>query len=235
MLAIAKSDIGRIRQTNEDSYACISPNLYIVADGMGGHAAGEIASSMVVNIIKDMINQQIDNHAHYENLLQQAIFTANISILNEAKKHTEYAGMGTTISFVHIVNEQCFWGHVGDSRIYLLRNNELIQLTKDHSLVWELVEKGTITKAEARIHPQRNMLTRAVGVEENLKVDTGYLTIQKNDKLLLCTDGLTNMVSDDEIKNTISTDDIEIGINNLIAQALQAGGIDNITAILVAN
>lgn len=235
MLAIAKSEIGRIRQTNEDSYACVFPNLYIVADGMGGHVAGEIASGMVVDTIKTMLNHQIDDHTYDENLLQQAVFTANIAILNEARKHTAYSGMGTTISFVHIVNEQCFWGHVGDSRIYLLRDNELIQLTKDHSLVWELVENGTITKAEARVHPQRNMLTRAVGVEENLTVDTGNLTIQKNDKLLLCTDGLTNMVSDDEIKNIISTDNIEIGIDNLIAQALQAGGIDNITAILVAN
>ena len=234
MLAVAKSDIGLIRQTNEDSYKCINPNLYIVADGMGGHLAGEVASKMAVNVIKNYIFTHIDSELDLENLLKNAILEANKMIFEKAHQDKNYLGMGTTVSIVYCRDTQFFWGHVGDSRIYLLRNNELIQITKDHSLVWDLLESESITKAEAKVHPQRNILTRAVGVDENLLVDTGACDLFKNDKLLLCTDGLTNMLNEDCIKKAILSENIDLkeSIDFLVSAAIAAGGSDNITVIL---
>lgn len=234
MLAVAKSDIGLIRQTNEDSYECINPNLYIVADGMGGHLAGEVASKMAVNVIKNYICTHIDSELNLESLLKNAILEANKMIFEKAHQDKDYLGMGTTVSIVYCKDTQFFWGHVGDSRIYLLRNNELIQITKDHSLVWDLFESGSITKAEANVHPQRNVLTRAVGVDEHLLVDTGVCDLFKNDRLLLCTDGLTNMLNEDSIKKAISCENIDLkeSIDFLVSAAITAGGSDNITVIL---
>lgn len=234
MLAVAKSDIGLIRQINEDSFECINPNLYIVADGMGGHLAGEVASKMAVNHIKDFIQKNIDAYINLEVLLNDAILDANKIIYEKSKEHKEYLGMGTTVSIVYCVDDHFFWGHVGDSRIYLLRGNQLSQLTKDHSLVWDLFESGSITKAEAQIHPQRNILTRAVGVNKDLTVDTGVYDLRKDDRLLLCTDGLTNMVSEETIKNAISLKhrDLTKNVNFLLEAAINAGGSDNITLIL---
>ena len=234
MLAVAKSDIGLIRQTNEDSYECINPNLYIVADGMGGHLAGEVASKMAVNVIKNFIYTHINSELDLESLLKNAILEANKMILKKAQQNKEYLGMGTTVSIVYCTDNQFFWGHVGDSRIYLLRNDELIQITKDHSLVWDLLASGSITKSEANVHPQRNVLTRAVGVDKNLLVDTGVCDLFKNDRLLLCTDGLTNMLNEDSIKKTISSKNIDLteSIDFLVSSAIAAGGSDNITVIL---
>ena len=234
MLAVAKSDIGLIRQTNEDSYACINPNLYIVADGMGGHLAGEVASKIAVNVIENYICTHIDSELNIENLLKNAILEANKMIFEKAHQDKDYLGMGTTVSIAYCKGTQFFWGHVGDSRIYLLRNNELIQITKDHSLVWDLLKSGSITKAEAKVHPQRNVLTRAVGVDETLLVDTGVCDLFKNDRLLLCTDGLTNMLNEDSIKKAISSETIDLkeSIDFLVGAALAAGGSDNITVIL---
>lgn len=234
MLAVAKSDIGLIRQTNEDSYECINPNLYIVADGMGGHLAGEVASKMAVSIIKNFIYTHINSELDLESLLKNAILEANKMILEKAQQNKDYLGMGTTVSIVYCTDSQFFWGHVGDSRIYLLRNDELIQITKDHSLVWDLLASGSITKSEANVHPQRNVLTRAVGVDKNLLVDTGVCDLFKNDRLLLCTDGLTNMLSEDSIQKTISSKNIDLteSIDYLVSSAIAAGGSDNITVIL---
>jgi protein phosphatase len=234
LLAVAKSDIGLIRQTNEDSYECINPNLYIVADGMGGHLAGEVASKMAVDVIKNYICIHIDSELNLESLLKNAILEANKMIFEKAHQDKDYLGMGTTVSIAYCKDTQMFWGHVGDSRIYLLRNNELIQITKDHSLVWDLLENGSITKAEAKVHPQRNVLTRAVGVDENLLVDTGVCNLFRNDRLLLCTDGLTNMLNEDIIKEAISSETIDLkeSIDFLVDAAIAAGGSDNITVIL---
>ena len=230
----AATNIGLIRQTNEDSYLCIKPKTYAVADGMGGHAAGEIASTLLINTIEDFFSEKclmkID-----QSILEKIILKANERILEKAAKHTEYAGMGTTASLLHIEADTCFWAHIGDSRIYLLRNNQLTQITQDHSLVWDLVLNGTLTQEEALVHPQRNMLTRAVGIDTDVKVDKGSFALEKNDKFLLCTDGLTNMVSEAELKKIIESETIDDKATALIDQALRAGGVDNITAIILEN
>ncbi|SEJ11267.1 protein phosphatase [Propionispira arboris] len=230
----ASTNIGLIRQTNEDSYVCINPKTYAVADGMGGHAAGEIASNLLINTIEDFFSEKflitID-----QDVLEKIILKANERILEKAKNHTEYAGMGTTASLLHIEADTCFWAHIGDSRIYLLRNNKLAQITQDHSLVWDLVLNGTLTQEEALVHPQRNMLTRAVGIDADVKVDKGSFALEKNDKFLLCTDGLTNMVNETEVKKIIESETIDDKAAALIDQALRAGGVDNITAIILEN
>ena len=237
MLVFAKSDIGLVRQTNEDSYACIPPNLFLVADGMGGHVAGEVASRMAVKAVSDYIQSNLTVGCDQELLLEKAIIQANELIFSLSKSRDDCAGMGTTISIVFLDQSHVYWGHVGDSRIYMIRDNELHQLTNDHSLVWELVQSGNITKAEAHTHPQRNMLTRAVGTSKNIKVDTGTMNWSQGDLLLLCTDGLTNMLNEQEIQQIILADknDGETVVNILISAANQAGGHDNVTAILLKN
>jgi len=237
LLVFAKSDIGLVRQTNEDSYACIPPNLFLVADGMGGHVAGEVASRMAVKAVSDYIQSNLTVGCDQELLLEKAIIQANELIFSLSKSRDDCAGMGTTISIVFLDQSHVYWGHVGDSRIYMIRDNELHQLTNDHSLVWELVQSGNITKAEAHTHPQRNMLTRAVGTSKNIKVDTGTMNWSQGDLLLLCTDGLTNMLNEQEIQQIILADknDGETVVNILISAANQAGGHDNVTAILLKN
>jgi len=230
----ASTNIGLIRQTNEDSYLCINPKTYAVADGMGGHAAGEIASKLLVNTIEDFFSEKILMEID-QDVLEKIILKANERILEKAQKHTEYAGMGTTASLLHIEADTCFWAHIGDSRIYLLRNNQLAQITQDHSLVWDLVLNGTLTQEEALIHPQRNMLTRAVGIDADIKVDKGSFALEKNDKLLLCTDGLTNMVNEIELQEILASETIDDKAAALIDQAIRAGGVDNITAIILEN
>lgn len=233
MLANAKTDIGLVRQANEDSYACVDPSLYMVADGMGGHVAGEIASGLVVQTVKDFIREAEGKTDIDETVLREAIAAANGAILQRVQEHQEYSGMGTTISLVYFKSGICFWAHVGDSRIYLYRGGCLSQQTQDHSLVWNLVANGSITAAEAALHPQKNLLTRAVGVDASLEVDTGSFLVCPGDKVLLCSDGLTNMVNDDKIKEIIETVPTGAAAAALVKAALEAGGIDNITAIMI--
>lgn len=237
MLVFAKSDIGLIRQTNEDSYACIHPALFLVADGMGGHVAGEVASKLAAQAVSDYWQQNSPVRSAPELLLEQAITKANELIFQLSKSRDDYAGMGTTVSVVYLDDTNVFWGHVGDSRIYLLRDHLLCQLTNDHSLVWELVQSGNITKAQAHTHPQRNMLTRAVGATKTIQVDIGTTSWRKGDCLLLCTDGLTNMLDEQEICRIIAAEhqDGQKAVNALITAANQAGGLDNVTAILLKN
>lgn len=230
------SDIGLVRENNEDSYICDPPHLFVVADGMGGHAAGDIASKLAATTVSRYIqeNAAADN---YEELLKQAITQANTSIYQLSQSKEEFNGMGTTVTTVYIDGDTIYWGHVGDSRIYLLRNREFSQITNDHSLVWELVQSGNITREEARIHPKRNMLTRAVGTSCLIKIDTGVTLWESGDILLMCTDGLTNMVSEQDIYNLIKDQqgDFESIVSQLVVQAKNAGGFDNITTILLKN
>jgi len=230
------SDVGLVRETNEDSYLCEPPHLFIVADGMGGHAAGEIASTMAVNTVSDYIKGHLD-HSNPEELLKLAINQANTSIYQMAQSKEECSGMGTTVTIVYIVDGTLYWGHVGDSRIYLLRNQELSQITNDHSLVWELMQSGNITKEEATIHPKRNMLTRAVGTSCLIKIDTGIVPIEPGDRILLCTDGLTNMVTEQDMYQLMMNQEMSLPsiVSTLVSEAKKAGGSDNITTILLEN
>lgn len=235
MLVQAKSDIGKVRETNEDSFIC-KPPLFVVADGMGGHVAGEVASKTAVDTMVKLINARAGSQ-DAEFLLEQAINEANGVVFHLAQQNEEYAGMGTTVTAVYIDGAKVYWGHVGDSRLYLFRDDHAFQITQDHSLVGELLRSGGISEAEALTHPKRNILTRAVGTDEYLSIDTGSFDWLKGDRLLLCTDGLTNMVPDAEIFKLIieGGDDRVKVVDCLIDKANDAGGYDNISVILVAN
>lgn len=234
MLAHVISDIGLVRETNEDSYICDPPHLFIVADGMGGHVAGEIASKLAISTVNAYIQEHVGKD-NLEILLKDAIIQANTSIYQMALSKEEFSGMGTTVTASYIDGDIIYWGHVGDSRMYLLRNGKLNQLTNDHSLVWELVQSGNITRDEAYVHPKRNLLTRAVGTSCLITVDTGFVQWKPGDIVLMCTDGLTNMVSEQNICTLMQRTDCEISsiVEQLVNQAKDAGGFDNITVILL--
>lgn len=233
MLAHVISDIGLVRETNEDSYVCDPPHLFVVADGMGGHVAGEIASKLAVTTVNSYIQEHVGKD-NLEVVLKQAIVQANTSIYQMALSKEDFNGMGTTVTALYVDGAIMYWGHVGDSRIYLLRDGKLNQITDDHSLVWELVQSGNITKDEAHVHPKRNMLTRAVGTSCLITVDTGVIQWQPGDMVLMCTDGLTNMVSEEVICTLLQSESNVFSIlNQLVVQSKDAGGFDNITAILL--
>ncbi len=231
MLAYALSDIGKVRETNEDSFVC-QPPLFVVADGMGGHVAGEVASRMAAETVSARFAAAAGEEPTA--LLSEAITAANETVYRLAQEDSERAGMGTTLTAAFVAGSVLYWGHVGDSRLYLLRGGEFSQVSEDHSLVSELVKKGSITAEEALTHPHRNILTRAVGTGDRVKVDTGSFTLAAGDKILLCTDGLTNMVADGDIAAALSRDDDGAALlAHLVARANDAGGLDNITAVLV--
>lgn len=238
MLTHVISDIGLVRETNEDSYISQPPHLFVVADGMGGHVAGEIASQLAATTVSNYITANIGNNdSSLEVLLEKAINQANTSVYQLAQSKENFNGMGTTVTAVYVDGDTLHWGHVGDSRIYLLRNKELRQITNDHSLVFELVQSGNITKEEAKSHPKRNMLTRAVGTSCLIKIDTGVIKWEPEDMILMCTDGLTNMVSEQDINSLIHNPqgDFNSILESLIVHAKNAGGFDNITTILLKN
>ena len=220
---------GLVRSHNEDAFAIIEPETYLVADGMGGQAAGEVASRMLVDSIKSYLHST--PQPWNEIALEKSIVEAGKQIFNAAKEHREYKGMGTTATLLHIEGERACFAHVGDSRIYRIKNDRISQLTNDHSYVETLVRNGEISQAAARIHPMKNYLTQAVGAMLDLKVDTGSFRIDANDVFLLCTDGLTNMVDDAVIADIIRNADNPAV--ELINAALENGGKDNITAIVL--
>lgn len=220
--------VGKVRSNNEDSLTVIEPTTFVVADGMGGAQAGEVASQMLIESVRSSLAKT--PLPWYEKRLAQAIILANDEILNMARRHEEYQGMGTTATILHLDGRHAHFAHVGDSRLYLLRGDDFRQITQDHSYVETLVRRGEITEAQARVHPMKNVLTQAVGATVNLHVDAENFPAQIGDKFLLCTDGLTNMVSDADIKNILLTADNPA--EALIKAALDAGGKDNVTVIV---
>ncbi len=226
------SNVGLVRANNEDSYICLEPHVFAVADGMGGQAAGEVASRLLIEEIKKDFESFPDEVCD-EKILRQVIINANNVILEKAFENRTLAGMGTTASLIFVQKNKVIWAHIGDSRIYRLNNDKLTQITTDHSLVDLWVKNGTITAEEALHHPQKNILTRAVGVDDSIDVDTGEFTVEQGDKILLSTDGLTNMIEDNEISNALFDSNVQNKAEHLIKMALENGGIDNITAIVV--
>ena len=230
-LKVSKAtDRGKVRESNEDACAFIPPDTYVVADGMGGYAAGEVASAMLVDVFAEMFSDAV--HECGEKALLHAVQAANSKILCAAAASEARKGMGTTVVALQYRENAAYWAHVGDSRLYLLRKGVLRRLTRDHSFVQDLVERGSITEEEARNHPKKNLLTRAVGVEEKLVVDTGSFTPEAGDIFLLCSDGLTNMVGEAAIRETLQGESADKA-RTLVELALLAGGFDNITAIVV--
>jgi len=242
------SDVGRKREHNEDSFAVIpEDNLFLVADGMGGHAAGEVASRIAVNAIADFIastrkDAEITWPYEYDtnlsvasNRLKTAIRLANQRILDTIAERRDLEGMGTTLVSVLLSDGVACVGHVGDSRSYLVRGGELSQVTGDHSWVNEQVKLGFLTKEDAVRHPFRNVVTRALGSKEDVQVDISEKPLQKDDTILLCSDGLNTMVDDKTILDLVqrSNGDVETAARNLIAKANEGGGEDNVTVILM--
>ncbi|HHV27183.1 Stp1/IreP family PP2C-type Ser/Thr phosphatase [Anaerosalibacter bizertensis] len=235
------TDKGKVRKNNQDSYFVSEDTelpLFIVADGMGGHKAGEVASNMAVEIVKDFFIEKKEelkkNKVDILKFIRSAVEKANTIIYKKSIENDEFHGMGTTITMAYIFENKLYIGHVGDSRAYLLRNNKFIQITEDHSLVAEMVKKGSISEEEAECHPQRNIITRAIGTDEEVITDIIVEDIYKDDILLLCTDGLTNMMNDDEIKEIlINKIDLQKNCNSLVKKANRLGGIDNVTVIVI--
>lgn len=232
MIITHATDIGCIRTTNEDSYLCIEPHIYAVADGMGGHAAGEIASRIIIDTIKNRL-ESVNPDDCTEERLRSVVLEANQAILRASQENPNYNGMGSTISLFYVHYGYATWAQVGDSRIYLLRNGQIYQLTSDHSLVNELLQQQKITAEEAANFPHKNILTRAVGISCNLLVDTGFCDILEHDKFLICSDGLTNMVTDELIRDICYENSTENKADKLVKKALENGGKDNITCIVV--
>lgn len=231
----ALSDVGLIRKNNEDSFYVCAPHLFVVADGMGGHEAGEVASSLAVASIQEYVFNNVATKDK-KDLLREAISEANRRIYAEAISRQGCQGMGTTVSAAYLQDDVLYWGHVGDSRIYLIREGVGELLTDDHSLVWQLMKQGELSLEEANSHPRRNVLTRAVGTEPEAKIDVGRRVLMPGDQVLLCTDGLTNLLTGEEIAAaaTASTDPDET-VKYLIELAKNRGGFDNITIILIDN
>lgn len=233
----AYSDTGRVRKVNEDSYFSYrNENLMgaMVADGMGGHAKGDVASKMATMIVKDHIIRMFDPNMDYIELgemIRRAFIEANAEIY-EYSRHNEGAeGMGTTASMAFIYKGKLIVVHVGDSRVYTVKNGEIKQITTDHSLVQELLSRGRITSDDAKNHPQKNVITRAIGTEATIKVDV--LNVDYNDEtVIVSSDGLTNLVSDTQIMEIINEcEDLQEGVEALVALANKKGGMDNITCI----
>ncbi len=233
------TDAGKIREINQDDYA-IHENgccLYIIADGMGGHQCGEIASRMAVEVISEHVKKFMSDDldiSSTKGILFEAFNRANKKILEYTHIEPACAGMGTTLTLLYYCARHSIIGHIGDSRAYVLHNNSLVQVSSDHSLVEELKRSGEITEIEAHNHPQRHVITRALGMGDQVKVDLFQVELHENDNVLLCTDGLTNLVNDDEICKTLLTIDPEpVLAQKLVQLAIERGGHDNITVLLV--
>lgn len=240
------TDIGMKRTENQDRIYLPHSNedvkLFIVADGMGGANAGGTASRMAIEYVRQAILSElnlnvIQEREQIETIIKNAIVSANKYVYGKAKENPEYEGMGTTLSIALIIKNKVYIGHVGDSRIYRIRKNIMRQLTKDHSYVQALVQDGSITKEEAKHHPQKNMLLKAVGCEESIEPDVMVKGFLKDDVLLMCSDGLTNMVDTKDIYDEIveGKKNLKRTCNSLINHSKINGGYDNISVILIFN
>lgn len=237
MMISGNTDIGCVRHNNEDSYVCgvlkNGATYAVVCDGMGGASGGQIASSLAVEAISKRLelagNNKLDSRS-IRNLLLCACEAANIAVYEKAQNDESLRGMGTTVVAAVINGKTAYILHVGDSRAYVLQNGEFTQITRDHSMVQELYDSGEISKEEANSHPQKNIITKALGITDILSYDYNEVSLKSGAKLLLCTDGLTNMVSDEDISSLITQ---ENSADILIDAAKKGGGSDNITAVLV--
>lgn len=241
MKIVAKTDIGKKRNSNQDSYAAGElPNSVawaIVCDGMGGAAGGNVASSNAVKIISERITSSYRpgmSPISIKNMLISAITAANISVYDMSRVNKELDGMGTTVVCTVVVDGTAFIAHAGDSRAYAITDDSIVQLTKDHSVVQQLVENGEITAKEAKTHPRKNLITRALGVDADIKIDYCEYDFKENDILILCTDGFTNYVENDEFLSIVDNNSYYEIADKLVEAANNNGGGDNITVVALA-
>ena len=236
MKVFGKTDIGVVRTMNQDYlfYSTepvgVLPNLFIVADGMGGHKAGDYASRLAVeNFVKYVREAKTDVPIR---IVDDAVRYVNRLVLKEASENEDYAGMGTTFVAAFIKDDILFVANIGDSRLYLI-DDELTQVTEDHSFVGAMLRAGEITKEEAAHHPDKNIITRAIGAAKEPKVDFFEVDLEKGDRILLCSDGLTNMVSDEVIQDIFASCYLGDIADELIEEAKKNGGTDNISVIVI--
>lgn len=237
MKTFSMTDVGVVREVNQD-YVFSSekpighlPNLLIVADGMGGHKAGEFASKYAVEVVRQEVENKLQDNP--EVIIKDAITSANLRLIEMAKQDERMAGMGTTLVVATVIDKTLYFANVGDSRLYLI-NDGIRQLSKDHSLVQEMVRLGGINQEEAKSHPDKNIITRAVGAKEKIEIDFFEYRLKTDDTILMCTDGLTNMVEDEQIFKIVkSSRDVVESVERLIEEAKANGGNDNI-GVLVA-
>ncbi|MBK8785262.1 MAG: Stp1/IreP family PP2C-type Ser/Thr phosphatase [Chitinophagaceae bacterium] len=240
--AVVVSDLGNIRTNNEDMglfFKIADENvlqekgyMLIVADGMGGHNAGEVASRMATDIIcKEYFNQ---NNNNVEKNLEKALTLANKTIFEKASSQAAFQGMGTTCTVLVVIDKDVYYAHAGDSRAYIQKGNTIMQITVDHTYVQELVNSGDITAAEAAVHPKRNILTNAMGTKADMRIDTGkckYI-FENNDRLLLCSDGLYDYLNDEELNQILIENSLKNAASAMVEKAKARGGHDNITVVI---
>lgn len=234
------TDRGKVRDRNEDNSLvvdCDNFKVFAVADGMGGMDFGDVASATAMECIKSNLSgcsRQILNESDIGKWFTEVFNLINTEIINICCEKKSVTGMGTTLSICFLKDNKIYTGHMGDSRIYIIRNGKAIQLTKDHSYVEELIDSGRITREQAKTHPNRNIITRALGLDRDIVVDTEIFDIYSGDRVILCTDGLTNAVEDFEIEEIATgADSTEKAVEMLIAKANERGGKDNITVQLL--
>lgn len=224
----SRTEIGNVREHNEDSLTVLPP-LFAVADGMGGHEAGEVASEITINTLNDLTPQSADAEA-----LARAVVAANLNVIKAPSQGVGREGMGTTLTAAILEKERLVIAQVGDSRAYLLHNGSLQQLTRDHSLMADMIEAGQLTEAEARVHPNRSVITRAIGSDPHMQPDLYELNVETGDRLLLCSDGICGMIEDHEIASIMrQAPSAQSCADQLVEAALAAGGFDNATAVVV--
>lgn len=237
MRAYAATDVGRIREVNQDYIFCSMepvgklPNLFLVADGMGGHKAGDLASRYTVEtLIKSIENSSSDNPI---TIINDAIVEANRKLLEKAAESEQYSGMGTTLVVCTIIGESMYVANVGDSRLYLY-DGRLSQITRDHSLVAEMVALGKLGRDEARRHEKKNVITRAIGGSKEVMADFFEAELTAGNRIIMCSDGLSNMVEDEEIEQVLASDmTIEDKTKQLLGRANENGGKDNIAVVII--
>lgn len=238
MKTFSMTHVGRRRETNQDymftSETAVGnlPNLFLVADGMGGHAAGDYASRFTVERVVEYIRQS--GQKEPVTVLREAVLHANRLLLREANEDASKAGMGTTIVAATYDGEKLCIANVGDSRLYVVNHKKITQITRDHSLVEEMIRMGEMDKADAKTHPDKNIITRAIGVVPEVSIDFFEIGIEPGDTILMCSDGLTNMIEDEDIKRIVlGQRDIVEQAERLVETANQNGGSDNITVVLI--
>lgn len=239
MKAVGITDIGRCRKNNEDAYYVAEEgapmeHLYLVADGMGGCNAGEVASSSAIQSFLQYLEEHKDEGAEIPDLIAGGFQAANQEVFRKSNSASEFAEMGTTLVAAAVADGKVYIAYVGDSRAYLMRQGSLEAVTTDHSYVMELVKMGTITKEEAAQHPKRNIITRAVGIKDTVEMDTVVEDVQEGDMILLCTDGLSGMLQDEEMETVLREEmPVEQKAQKLVSLANKHGGYDNISLVLI--
>lgn len=227
MIVASRTHIGNVRASNQDALL-VCPGLYGVADGMGGHKAGDVASRMAVDEIIRCLNGQKPD----ESVLVQAVEQANLAIFREQTENFDLSGMGTTLTMIWEDEDRVLLGHVGDSRAYLLREGEMEQISEDHSMVAEMVRKGLLTAEQAKHHPYRNVITRALGSEDTVQVDVTLLDKKPGDVYLICSDGLSEYVSLAQMRDILLSMSKDEAADQLLQLALDGGGRDNISLVI---